>query len=469
VKAFAYLRLSRDRDTSTSIEKQREATTAFCDSRDWTLVDTFKDVDVSGRKESRPSLDAMLSRLDEADVIVFHRLDRIMRTVTGFAKLLERCRDAGVELVSATEPFDTSSAIGRALVWLLASVAEIEAENTSLRMKATHEHLLRQGRTLGQARSFGWRHDADEHTYVQVPEEVEVVRLMVDRFLAGAGTQAIATGLQDGTLCGVPLASTYGGTWTANAVKRVLESPMLVGFQRRHGRFATKEPVLPPILDVDTYDRVQKELGRRRRTLTRVREGSGELTGVLVCGECGDRMYVRSNGDRWSAYICSGRKGHAMAISAPFAHEEIARRLFERLDAEALATAEAEVLEGELRPSELRTAVTRAEWGLAEIRRDYYERQRLTREDFDMHEQEMIDQLDRLREKAAAEEDDRSTGAVRLGELGDLPGLWPSLEVGERREVFALALRRVRVVRAPRIGNRNNPDRLVTTDADWLI
>lgn len=467
-RAFGYLRLSRDSDSSTSIDKQRASIEQYCEARGWQLVDWFEDVDVSGRRESRPALDVMLARLDDSDVIVFHRLDRVMRTVVGFAKLLERCRDAGVELTSATEQFDTSTAIGRAFVWLLVSVAEIEAENTSIRMKATHDYLLRQNRALGQARSFGWRHDPDAHTYVQVPEEIAIVRRMVDAFLAGGGTQSIAEGLNDGSFAGAPIASTYGGRWTANAVRRVLTSPMLLGFQRRHGRFATKEPVFEPVLDVDTYRRLQHALDKRTRRQTRYRKGAGELTGVLVCGECGDRMYLRSNNVHWTAYMCSRRKDHTQTISAPFAHEEVARRLFERADPQRLAISETSLL-ADARPSELHQAASRLEWGIGELRRDFYENQRMTREEFDTHEIEMLERLERIREKLADEDGDRTAAAVRIAELGDLRPLWPELAAGERREIFTVALERVRVVRRPRQGGVPNPERIVIGEDDWRI
>lgn len=469
-RAFAYVRLSRDSDSSTSIAKQRESIATYCSNREWELVDTFEDVDVSGRRESRPALDTMLDRLGDCDVVVFHRLDRIMRTVVGFAKLLERCRSADVELTSATEQFDTSTAIGRAFVWLLVSVAEIEAENTSIRMKATHEHLLRQNRSLGQARSFGWRHDPDEHTFVQVSDEVEVVRRVVDSFLGGRGTQQIADGLNDGSFVGAVVPSAYGGRWTSNAIRRLLSNPMLIGYQRRHGRLATAEPVFEPVVDVETYRRVQEELARRTRRILRVREGSGELTGILVCGECGDRMYLRSNNTRWTAYVCTKRKGHTQTISAPFAHEEVARRMFERIgDPTQIAVEEARLLDGGT-PSELVQTAARLEWGLAELRRDFYEQRRgMTREAFDLLEVEMVDQLERVQEKLAAEEAGKTTAATRIAELGDLRGLWPALEAAERRQIFGLVLDRVRVVRRPRQGSRNDPLRLVTADEDWRL
>lgn len=465
MRAFGYLRLSRERESSTSIAKQRESVERFCHEHDWTLLESFEDVDVSGTKESRPGLDRMLARLAECDVIVFHRLDRIMRSVLGFAKLLERCRASGVELVSATEPFDTSSAIGRAFVWLLASVAEIEAENTSKRIKATHAHLLSQGRPVGRARTFGWRSDPTTKAWVQIPDEVAVLRLMVDSYLAGIGLQAIARGLNTGTLMGVPISGVDGGCWTSNQVNRVLTNPRLIGHLARRGTTATPDPILPPVIDMGRFRTLQALIRRRQRTQTRTREGSGELTGLIFCGECGSRMYIGPNGKRWTRYACAKQEGHAMAISGDFVHAEMARQLFELIPAAELALEEAALEDEQDAWTELRRAVEQLEWKRDELRHDYYELHLVERDEYESSMRDTAERLEVLRAKLADSDDDRVILSAQEG-LGDLPELWPDMTPAERRGVFGIWLRRVEIVRAPRMGKRTNPDRLVP---DWRV
>lgn len=465
MRSFAYLRLSRERESSTSIAKQRESVERFCREREWDVVDWFEDVDISGTRENRPALNAMLARLDECDVIVFHRLDRVMRTVLGFAKLLERCRTEAVELVSATEPFDTSTAIGRMLVWLLAAVAEIEAENTSKRIKATHEHLLSLGRPIGRARSFGWTRDPDTKAWVHVPDEVAVLRAMVDAYLAGTGLQALARGLNTGTFMGAPVASVDGGRWTPNQVSRVLTNPRLIGHLPRHGTTATSEPILAPVIDAGKFRTLQALIRRRQRTQTRTREGSGELTGLIFCGECGSRMYIGPNGKRWTRYSCAKRDDHTMSISGDFVHAELARQLFGLIPAADLAREEAALQDETDEWADLRRAVEQLEWKRDELRHDYYELHLIERDEYEASMRDTAERLEVLRSKLSDSDDDRIILASQEG-LGDLPGLWPDMTPDERRGVFSIWLRRVEVVRAARIGKRTNPDRLVP---DWRV
>src|SRR5688500_12363229 len=117
MKAFGYVRISKlDKDT-TSPQRQREAIKRLCKERSWELVRTFEDLDLSAynRKVRRPALDAMVGRLGDVDAIVFWRLDRLSRSVVGFAKILEQVDKAGVKLVSTSEPIDTSSPMGAAM------------------------------------------------------------------------------------------------------------------------------------------------------------------------------------------------------------------------------------------------------------------------------------------------------------------------------------------------------------------
>jgi DNA invertase Pin-like site-specific DNA recombinase len=465
-RTFGYLRLSREREASTSIEKQRSSIEATANARGWHVVKWFEDVDISGRRQSRPGLDAMLEHLDEVDVIAFHRLDRIMRSAIGFAKLLERCQSAGVELVSVTEPFDTSTAIGRTLIWLLASIAEIEAENVSARIKATHEHLIRQGRPVGGARAFGWRSDPELRTFVHVPDEVELIRRMAAAYLAGEGLQRIAQGLNDGAFAGVVVPSPRGGLWTSGAVRRVLSNRRLIGYLTRHGKPATDEPTLEPILDPQTFRTLQAELARRQRSQVRVRTGAGELTGILVCGFCGRygacerRLYIHRNNSS-TAYTCTRARDHALGISAPFVHEELARRLFRKLDRDKLAAAETAELAADAANDDLRSQVARLEWGRDELMRDYYQEGRLSREDFEGQLEELTERLEQLKEKISATVDVASLARGKLTALGDLEALWPGLDPKERRMIFAIALERVVVAPAlVRRGNCSDPDRL---------
>ena len=106
--------------------------------------------DLRGRVEWRQLLsDAARRRFDS--VVVF-KLDRAFRSVKHMHDTLAAWQIADVAFVSAREGFDTSTALGRLLMNLLASLAEFELEVLSERVRAGMERAKRQGKSIGRPR-----------------------------------------------------------------------------------------------------------------------------------------------------------------------------------------------------------------------------------------------------------------------------------------------------------------------------
>jgi site-specific DNA recombinase len=106
VKVFGYVRLSKlDQDT-TSPQRQRKAIADLCTARGASLVETFEDLDLSAynKRVRRPGYDSMLARPSEVNAVVSWRLDRLVRTMTGFAKMLYRLEAAGCTACPALLP-----------------------------------------------------------------------------------------------------------------------------------------------------------------------------------------------------------------------------------------------------------------------------------------------------------------------------------------------------------------------------
>ena len=126
-----YLRRSTDDEHQPfSINAQETALRSYVTTQpDWTLVATFTD-DASGATTDRPGLQQALraARAGRFDVLLVYRVDRFSRRLSDLLDLLNELDDAGVAFASATEPFDTSTSIGRMLVQLLGVFAEFERE-----------------------------------------------------------------------------------------------------------------------------------------------------------------------------------------------------------------------------------------------------------------------------------------------------------------------------------------------------
>ena len=103
--------------------------------------EVFCDVDLSAfdRKVSRPAYEALLHRVAVrgVDAVVVWRLDRLMRRSAEFERAWEILERAGVALISVTEPIDTSTATGLAVVRLLVTFAGLESTVKSQRVSAS--------------------------------------------------------------------------------------------------------------------------------------------------------------------------------------------------------------------------------------------------------------------------------------------------------------------------------------------
>src|SRR6516164_4745958 len=84
---------------------------------------------ISGARADRPQLAKLMAALEPGDVAVVTKLDRLGRSTRELLDLIDRISKAGASFRSLGDPlWDTSSAQGRLLSTLLASIAEFERE-----------------------------------------------------------------------------------------------------------------------------------------------------------------------------------------------------------------------------------------------------------------------------------------------------------------------------------------------------
>jgi DNA invertase Pin-like site-specific DNA recombinase len=212
LRAITYGRVSTGRQAASglSLGDQEDALAAVVAQRGWVHVDHVTDPGISGRKMSnrRGLLDA-LDRLDrgEADVLVASKVDRVARSTTDFARLLDRSEKKGWKVVVLDVDVDTTSAAGRLVVEVVSAAAAFESRRIGERVKATHAIRKAQGKRAGQS--------------PLLPEKVR--RRIANERAKGVSLGAVAKKLNDE---GVPTA-TKGGHWYASTVVHVLRSVAL--------------------------------------------------------------------------------------------------------------------------------------------------------------------------------------------------------------------------------------------------
>lgn len=152
MRAAMYVRVST---TEQRPENQLQALRAFTSARGWSATE-FVDRGVSGAKECRPGLDAMLraARARRIDLIVCTKLDRLARSTHHLVTLAKELETLRVDLVVLDQAIDTTTPSGRLLFHVLAAIAEFERDLIRDRVIAGIRRAQAQGRRLGRPRKY---------------------------------------------------------------------------------------------------------------------------------------------------------------------------------------------------------------------------------------------------------------------------------------------------------------------------
>ena len=126
----------------------------YCHRRGWEIEGEYVDAGVSGAKERRPQLDALLvvCRKRRVDAVVVYRYDRFARSLRQLVNALEEFRSLGIEFISLHEGVDTSTPNGRLIFGIFASIAEFERELIRDRVKSGIAAARSKGKKLGRPR-----------------------------------------------------------------------------------------------------------------------------------------------------------------------------------------------------------------------------------------------------------------------------------------------------------------------------
>jgi DNA invertase Pin-like site-specific DNA recombinase len=151
VNAALYARVST-RDKGQDPELQLTELREFADKRGWKVVGEFVDVGVSGSKDSRPQLDAMmrLAKGRKLDVIACWKLDRFGRSLRHLVDTLAELKAVGCDFVSLRDNLDLTTPAGRMMFHVIGAMAEFERELIRERVRAGLAHARAKGRIGGR-------------------------------------------------------------------------------------------------------------------------------------------------------------------------------------------------------------------------------------------------------------------------------------------------------------------------------
>lgn len=214
VSPAIYARISRDRTReSLGVERQISRSSKEAAKRGWPEPTVYTDNDISASSGARrPGFERLLDDITHGrvDALIAWHLDRLLRRVLDLERVVKAIeqspRDVQIVFLQAGE-IDLSTASGRMLARILASVAAAESELKSERIAAQKHQEAHRGRPPSML-GYGW--DANR---VPVPEEADIIREVADRFLRGESVNSVANDLNNR---GVPTPN--AGRWDARRV-----------------------------------------------------------------------------------------------------------------------------------------------------------------------------------------------------------------------------------------------------------
>ena len=236
-----YARQSVDKKDSVSIEAQIEQCKALAKTQE-PLV--FQDKGFSGKNTERPDLQRLFEaiRAGRISTVYVYKLDRISRNIVDFNQLYQTMVSYGTEFVSVNEKFDTSTAMGRAMMQIIAVFAQMERETIQQRVKDNYYYRIADGRWAGGIAPYGYRNARTEKnvpTLEPVEKELDLVMNVFALYdgVSHLSLSAISTWLYDHGY-----RTRKGGKFTSTALSRMMQNPVYAkADQKLYKYFQTKK------------------------------------------------------------------------------------------------------------------------------------------------------------------------------------------------------------------------------------
>ena len=191
---YGYARVSSrgQAEDGVSLEAQEQRIRGYCVAKGWMLTEVLVDAGVTAKNTRRPKLQRLLREVREGRVetVVTLKVDRISRSTRDLLNLLEEFQDHKTSFVSVYENIDTSTSMGRFVITLLGSLAQLEREQVGERTAFALRKVRKDGMAYSRITPFGWKRIGDK--LVTVEHEQEALRDAIQLRGEGASYQLIA-------------------------------------------------------------------------------------------------------------------------------------------------------------------------------------------------------------------------------------------------------------------------------------
>lgn len=329
MKAAIYVRVSThyqiDKD---SLPLQRQDLKNYCEyALNIDSYEIFEDAGYSGKNTDRPKYQEMMNRIRNGEFthLLVWKIDRISRNLLDFCDMYNELKKYDVTFVSKNEQFDTSSAMGEAMLKIILVFAELERKLTAERVTAIMLDRATKGMWNGAPVPLGYRWDEKIKFPVIDEEESKSISLIFNKY-----SELESTSLLRNLLNQLGIETKRGGSWTTKTLSDIIRNPFYKGTYRYNYRetargkkkketeWITLEDNHPAIISKDLWQQCNDIMDRNaQRSNAKFRSNTKThiFSGLLECGECHNSFYGKQdkpNQDGFipSIYCCSGRYNH---------------------------------------------------------------------------------------------------------------------------------------------------------------
>lgn len=324
IPVIGYIRVSRARAEMISPEIQKQATGDGARRAGRYVSVWIEDLDATGRNFTR-DVQKAIKRVEEGPEkeIWVYRFDRWGRNATGSLANVHRVEQAGGRVVSATEPFDAETAIGKYTRTNAFALAEMQSDIIGDNWKAVLASrvarqlpgtggprfgYVRRGRVRREDDPKRFRSDPSDgpERYEKDPASSVVLAEAYHRYISGDGRSVMLRWLN-----GTGVTTVRGGRFGWRALFMILDSGFAAGLLRVHDpdcrcggslntcrNEAFAPGAHPPVITVTTWEAYRRRRQAMRKEGPRLHEPVYPLAGLVRCGTCGYRMSVSHAGRR---------------------------------------------------------------------------------------------------------------------------------------------------------------------------
>ncbi len=357
---FIYSRKSLYTKKGRSVENQVEMCKEYIfrtisDIKPEDIV-VYEDEDFTGKDTDRPQFQKMMNDIKKKkpNFVICYMVDRISRSVNDFSTLVESLISMQIDFISVKEQFDTSTPVGRAMMYMTSVFAQLERETLAERVRDNMLMLSRSGIWLGGVCPTGFTSERKtnviiddkikEYSYLKKNDDIEIVKLIFNKFLECGSTLAIAKYLDKEGIKNINNHFYYDST-----IKNILRNPVyctadkdsfdyfkqkqsevyfepkdfskglgIMPFNRNNFKLHHKyKPISEWIIALGKHKGVisgkdwveAQNILSKNKSFSRTRKSPALLSGVIYCQTCGSKMQIRlvSNKNLYY-YVCVRKK-----------------------------------------------------------------------------------------------------------------------------------------------------------------